>query len=148
MAGTLGRIALWMALVVCCAWPPAAAIAPTLSAGERAGTAAGVVVWIGVTAWIQERRRRASNERAAVPLAAGAAVYAALQGVISALFPPSVILGLYAPAVILASRVLRLVLSGPDLYPLWAFVLTLACGAQALLCALAIGRSIAAASGR
>src|SRR5215475_7462365 len=62
-ARALGSIiALWTVLVVCCAWPPAQAIASSLSLWEHAGMAAGVVVWIGVTAWLYERRRRASDQ--------------------------------------------------------------------------------------
>lgn len=133
------RILLWCVLVTGCALPLLVLMWPLSSGAERMTQGGGIVAWIAILAALDRRHRR---DR----LAAGAAMFLVLQGLLAIVLPRPWIAMLYAPTVWLAGAVLRDVIDANQI--LASLTLTLLCGAEVALASIGLGYAIHRISGR
>jgi hypothetical protein len=126
----------WMLLVPGCALPLLATIWDTLSAPEVAGVAAGVATWTAVMIRFHVWRLVQGDYGETTRLTSSAIWFMVLQWCLGAFAPREAQFVFYSPAVVLWSL---LEIPGVDLPdPGITYLLTLACGAQALGCILGL----------
>ncbi len=126
----------WMILVPGCAIPLVVSAWNTLSAQELAGIAAGVATWTAVMIRLHVWRLAAGSYGETTRLTLSAAMLMVLEWLVLGLAPPIALLVLYSPSAMLVSGVVPANLTRVD--ALMAYLVTLACGAQALACVVAI----------
>jgi hypothetical protein len=131
------RSAGWILAVWGCALPLFIITWPMATPGGLAGEAAGVAVWTMAVVARDEQLRRRGSIVAWRPLRLGAAILLVMQLVMLTLFDPLFFAFLYAPALLLMSR-LRLIPDHASIF-FGNLLLTLVCGGQALVWALALG---------
>jgi hypothetical protein len=129
----------WMLLVPGCATPLLVAIWPSLSVPELVGVAGGVATWTALMIRLHVWRLADGNYGETARLTESAVLFMVFQWLLGALAPPEAQFAFYSPAVIVASHLRIPRLEVPDFGV--TCLLTLACGAQALVCVLALGRA-------
>ncbi len=127
----------WTGVVAACALPVVHTLWRMTHVSEYASIAAGVLAWNVAMVAIAARRR---SRNGGGGLVRAGTIYAMVQGLVALAAPAPAVLVLYLPAVWAAGGlILRNVDAGSEVS---AFVLTLACGAQVLVCLLGIERLI------
>ncbi len=129
----------WAALVVGCAAPVAAAMWSNLDTQGHIGMTAGVVGWIIAMAPIERAIQRRESAETSRDLMLGAAALLAIEAIGWLAWPQAFLFAFFSPAVIAGAKLSLIPDSGSDLIP--AFVLTVLCGAQALVCAYLLGKA-------
>jgi hypothetical protein len=130
-ASIVGR---WMLLVPGCAVPLLASIWEPLSAPQLAGVAGGIATWTALMIGLHVWRFADGEYGATARLTTCAVAFMVMQWLLGVFAPWEAQFAFYSPAVIFASPLTRMELADP----LVTYVLTLACGGQALVCILAL----------
>jgi hypothetical protein len=136
----LRRAAGWILLVWGCALPLLIFNWRIETPGGRAGEVCGVAAWTIAVVACDEQLRRWGASGAMRALRSGAAILIVVQWVAVALLDPLFFPFLYAPALVVVGR-LRIIPDSASPF-LGNLVLTIACGAQAIAGALALGMII------
>jgi hypothetical protein len=130
----------WVLLVPGCALPLLAALWESLTRAEVVGVAAGIAAWTAIMIRFHVWRLVYGHYGETTRLTVSAALYMVLQWLLGAFAPKEVLFAFYSPAVIASSYLQIPHLEVED--PVIACLLTLACGAQALVCVLGLWRGL------
>jgi hypothetical protein len=138
LASIIGR---WMLLVPGCAIPIVLAARHSLSAPELMGAGVGIATWTAVMVRLHLWRLVAGHDGETTRLTAGAVILMAGEWILLATAPSLALLAVYSPSAMVMAASAPAALR--DVEPLMAYLLTLACGAQALACVAALAWGMA-----
>lgn len=129
-------IARWMVLVPACAIPLVIPAWRTLSIQELVGISAGVATWTLLMIRLHVWRLAVGRYGETTRLTLSAMVLMAVEWLVLAAAPSIALLVIYAPSAILVGWAVPEALTKIDL--LMAYLVTVVCGAQALVCVAAL----------